>query len=203
MAANQKINLNGLEPHYRAGIKSLRQLAQEFGCTSGRVAQIAKEQGWTRDLSERIRAKADAKLNRAILSDKVSGGEKDATENQIVEENADMMVAATLGHRKDAVQLRQLCRNMVSELAEISGKPLELKALIEAVVASGDALAAKDLRQVLSLPSRIVSLDKLSAALDRLIKLERVVLGIDKDKGKGGTIEEMYAQLDRMGAANG
>lgn len=52
-----------IELDYRAGIKTLRQIAGEHGITHGAVNKRAKANGWERDLSAKIQQKADALLS--------------------------------------------------------------------------------------------------------------------------------------------
>jgi len=193
-----------VELEFRAGIKVLRAIAGDYKITEGAIRARAKRHGWIRDLAPRIEARAEELLRRRVVRKSLRSVGNNGAEAQIVEANADMMAVATLRHRKDVARARELCQSLVEELTKVTGRPSEIQALIAAVsAASEDAQKiAKELGQALSLPSRIGSMDKLSAALDRLIKLERLVLGIDKDKAKGGAIEEMLVRLDFM-AANG
>ena len=48
-----------IEPDYRAGIKSLRQIAAEQGISEGATRKRAKRDDWSRDLLERIQDKAE------------------------------------------------------------------------------------------------------------------------------------------------
>lgn len=48
-----------IELDYRAGIKSLRQIAGEHGVSEGAIRKRAKRDDWTRDLNAKIQSKAD------------------------------------------------------------------------------------------------------------------------------------------------
>ena len=48
-----------IELDYRAGIKTLRQIAGEHGISEGAIRKRAKRDDWARDLSERIQDKAE------------------------------------------------------------------------------------------------------------------------------------------------
>lgn len=43
-----------IEADYRAGIKTLRQIADDHGITHGAINKRAKRDGWSRDLSARL-----------------------------------------------------------------------------------------------------------------------------------------------------
>jgi len=55
--AKKAINWKAVELDFRAGVKSLEQIGLENGVTKGRISQVAKRDGWTRDLKNRIKAK--------------------------------------------------------------------------------------------------------------------------------------------------
>lgn len=185
MAAKQKTDWDAVEPHYQAGIKSLRQLAEEFGCTSGRVAQVAKERGWTRNLSAKIKAKADAKLSRSIVSAELSA-QKAATENEVVEANAMMQADIILRHRSSISEAREHMQQLLKEAAKQSGNVELLEKLAELVTAD-DTPSNKRYEvfmRAISLPSRAQTLDKLASALERIVRLERQAFGIDREEEK-------------------
>ena len=48
-----------IEADYRAGIKTLRQIAGEHGVSHVAINKRAKRDGWSRDLSAKIAAKAE------------------------------------------------------------------------------------------------------------------------------------------------
>jgi len=180
MAAKKKTDWDAVEPHYRCGIKSLRQIADEFGCTSGRVAQVAKERGWPRDLSAKIKAKAEAKLSKSILSAEVIA-QRVISENEIVEANATMQVNALLGHRTDIKRHRTLSIKLLAEIEAQTNEP-ELFAQLGELLQSPDDKGIDRLneiyRKVIATPSRIDSMKKLAETLKTLIALEREALGI-------------------------
>jgi hypothetical protein len=115
--AEKKTDWDAVEPQYRAGIKSLRQLAEEFGCTSGRVAQVAKARGWERDLSHKIQAKVESALSRAAVSADISTKRK-ATETEVIDASAAAITNVVMAHRTDISALRGKARDYQRELDE-------------------------------------------------------------------------------------
>ena len=57
----RKMDVEALERDYRAGILTIRQLADKHGINKSSVVNRAKKHGWQRDLSEAIKARAKAK----------------------------------------------------------------------------------------------------------------------------------------------
>lgn len=59
-----------IEADYRAGVKSVRQIAREHGLLEAAIRKRAKLEGWTRDLSAAIQAKADELVrNEAVRTE--------------------------------------------------------------------------------------------------------------------------------------
>lgn len=95
------INWTAVEAEYRAGLKSLPEIGREFGCSHVAVIKRAKRDGWARDLSARIKAKADDKVTRAAVTGAVTDTSKTVTENAIVEENATLLANLQVAHRNE------------------------------------------------------------------------------------------------------
>ena len=47
-----------IEIEYRAGVQSIRQIAQAFGVSDGAIRKRAKTQEWTRDLNGKNQGKS-------------------------------------------------------------------------------------------------------------------------------------------------
>jgi hypothetical protein len=59
MGTPKTVDWERIEADYRAGVKSLRETAGAHGITEGAIRKRAKQHGWTRDLKDKVRAKAD------------------------------------------------------------------------------------------------------------------------------------------------
>ena len=62
--SNAKINWNAIEGTYRAGQKSLREIAKEYGTAASTIKSRAVKNGWIQDA---------AGTKRRIVSDRMSG----------------------------------------------------------------------------------------------------------------------------------
>ena len=118
-----------IELDYRAGIKTLRQIADENGITHGAINKRAKRDGWERDLSEKIQSKADALVSKALVSKPVSTETKVA-ERQIVDANAQAVADVRLGQRDDIGRAKGITRSLLDEL-EDSAQAYELDARVK------------------------------------------------------------------------
>lgn len=190
------IDWEKIEIDYRAGIKPLRQIAEEHGITHGAVNKRAKRDEWTRDLSAKIQSKADAKVSKAAVSAEVSAA-KLATEQVVVEANAELQFRIRMEHRQDIGRARALFGQMLGELEVFTDG--DGQALIERLQAMTDppdadespeaatkrvAAMRKRLNELFTLSGRIDSGKKLVEILEKVVKLEREAFGITAGEGQ-------------------
>ena len=206
MAAKQKdVDRKRLEIEYRAGIKSFRTLGNEFGLSGARVAQIADEEGWTRDLKERIKAATEVKLNTAILDVKLDT-DKVERENQVVEAGSNLQVDVVLTQRKDIKRSRELGVKLFAELEAMTDSKELIAELGEIAYMKlsgevGEKLADKIMdtfNKVTSFGGRVSNYKALADAIKTMVGLERQAYGLaDNANGAADTpqvTEEMTVQ---------
>ena len=68
MTAPKIVDWEKIEGDYRAGVKTLREIAEERGITHGAINKRAKRDGWTRDLTAKIYNFHPAKYRRHICA---------------------------------------------------------------------------------------------------------------------------------------
>lgn len=179
-----EIDWDSMEPEWRAGIKTKKQLAEEYG-----VSRAAIDKHWaklevTRDLGAKIRLEAEALVTREAVTREVTLADR-VTEKEIVKANAEMQAGTILAHRKDIQRYRALCQSLLSQLEAETGEP-ELFSQIGELLAAPDEKGTDKLNEAyvkaISLPSRIDGVKKLAETLKTLIGLERQAFGID-DRG--------------------
>lgn len=198
MAAKRKIDWDAVEPHYRANIKTLTQIAKEFGCSIGRITQVATERGWERDLTAKIRAKAQAKLNKTILKNQAK--RKNAySETEVIEANSDKIVAVELSHRRDVTRAREFTMSLFDELKKMSVNREKLRKMGERMLNSDSKDAEKLLEtfvKVSSVPSCVDLVKKLADSIKIFVGLERDIYGITAEKSLGETLESLLEKID-------
>ncbi len=151
LSAPQKLDWSKVEPLYRAGVRSLPELAEEFGVSHTAIAKHAKKNGWERDLKARIQAKADAKVSEAMVS--AEGFTADhATETLRVEVEAEVQARLRLHHRKDITKYRAMGMHLAQQLDELGDEE--------------------------KLPVRVQAFKALTETLARLVTMEREAYGI-------------------------
>lgn len=188
-----------IESDYRAGLLSVREIAASQGITHGAINKRAKRDGWVRDLSAKIKAKAEALVSKREVSTTVST-ESTVTERSIVEANAEVIARVRLNHRSDIARARKLCMSLLAEI-EVETDNLELfeelGELLRADDEKGQDKRNEAYRRVISGASRIDSMKKLADALKVLVGLEREAYGIEGDQKQGGG-DDMVKVLSQL-----
>lgn len=183
--ANSHADWEHIELDYRAGVKTLRQMANENGISEAAIRKRAKREGWTRDLSVRIKAKADELVRKEAVRSEVRT-ERTASERAVVEANAQAIATIRLSHREDIRRQRDLGRTLLEELERISRhETLQyLDQMGELLTNAGDKNMEKMLEvltRITSIPGRIDSFKKLAEAVRIVIELERKAFNMDDD----------------------
>jgi hypothetical protein len=193
-----------IEAEYRAGIKSLRQIAEDQGVSHVYISKRAKKEGWTKDLSAKIKAKADELVNNAAVNTTVNAAKR-VTENAVIAANATAVYQVRIEHRTDIRRSRALFQNLLGELEVVStpeGQSL-LDELVDAMNDPADggepsdqaAKRAARMREViqkaLSVPGRIAAGKQVVEMLEKCIRLEREAFGMTIEDGKPAPVQQV------------
>ena len=207
-----------IEADYRAGVLSLREIADANpGVNHVAIARRAKRDGWSRDLSAKIRAKADALVtDQAVTADVTP--KRAISEREIIDANAQAIVSVRLSHRRDIQRSRRVTMALLDELEQQVG-PDQVAALEQL----GELLREPDergndklndlYRKIISLPGRAKTAKDLGENLRILVTLERQAFGLDTAGADGGdspagsttkqlTDAERAVRLSRLMAGN-
>lgn len=198
-----KANWEAIERDYRAGVRSLEMIGQEYGVTKGRISQVAKAKGWSRDLNAKIKAKAEEKVAQSVLNETLNAdlnAQRKVAEDQVVEANAELIAQKLFGQRSDVTRYRGLINKLTDQLELQLDSPDLFERLAELMSEGAEDGAIDKLneayRKVISLPSKVDTAKKLAETLRILIELERKVLKLDSDSGSGGgNVEDFLAGI--------
>ena len=190
-----KADWEAIEREYRAGILSVREIARRHEITEGPIRRKAKQKGWERDLTEKVKTRAQEKLSRASED---AGGAQDAgkdaattreQEERAVEENAERVAGVVNLHRRDIRDGREIVEMMLGELRHECEAP-GLQELAEQHIDEEGASQqrAQAIRKAVSLPGRAQTMRDLSQSMQRLVSLERQAFSLD-DSGKGDGVQ--------------
>lgn len=188
-----------IEVQYRANTLSLREIASEHGITEGAIRKKAKAEGWERDLSGKVKAKADALVRKEQVRSEVRAGSAE-TEKQVVEVEAQVQARIRLSHRSDIARNRNLLRKLVDEL-EHQTDNMDLLRQLGEIMFSPDDKGKDRLNEVyhtiISLPERTKTMKALGETLKVLIGLEREAFGITAQEQAADPLAELFKQVAR------
>lgn len=196
-----------IELEYRAGVKSIRQVALEFDVSDAAIRKRAKRDEWTRDLNAKIQAKADDLVRKEQVRNEVrASSEYKATEKETIDVNANLIASIRISHRKDIERSRRMVMDLFSELEHMIGidQANLLQELGDMMYKPNDKGIDKlnDLyMKIIQLPNRVKSIKDLSDALKTLIGLEREAHGLNKEEAKSE--DALTALLNSIAQSNG
>jgi hypothetical protein len=203
MAPRAVFDWEKIESAYRAGMQSLEAIAREHGCSSTAIRKKAKELGWQRDLTSKVRVAVRAKLGSGIGSGSGAGsGNPELTEAAIIEAESDKGVGLVNGHRNLLARAQKQIGVMLAELEYASTHQRENEdAIDEETKGDANGLRRSRMLQSVSLPSRAGVIVNLSNAMTKLITLERQAFNLndadDPDKPAGGTFKIEFVRARR------
>lgn len=205
--AGASVDWERIELDYRAGVKSLREIAQGSGVSHVTISKKAKAMGWTRDLSAKIQQKADELVNKSLVNSPVNTANA-VSERETIDANAQAIAAVKLTQRRDISRTRSITMALLKELELQTGQEnVELLRSLGEVMRSENEQGQdrmNDLYQkVISLPGRAKTMKDLGESLRVLIALERQAFGLD-DKDNT-PVDPFAAMLNRIaqGSASG
>ena len=202
--AEKEINWEKIELDYRVGVKSIRQIAAENEIAESGIRRRAKQYEWVRDLSEKIKAKADDIVRkesvRSSVRTKTTISEKDT-----IDANANEVASVRLAHRKDIQRSRKIAMSLFDELEMMVGQEnVKLLEMLGELMWSPDDKGndkVNDLyMKIISMPGRVKSMKDLSDTLKTLIALERQAFGLDDENNK--PVDALTALLERVSTGN-
>jgi hypothetical protein len=205
MAAEKKvIDWEKIELDYRSGVKSLREIASEQGVSDTAIRKRAKRDDWSRDLSAKIKAKADDLVRKEQVRMEVRTANH-ISEKETIDANANLVASVRLSQRKDIQRSRKIAMSLFDELEHQVGieNVENLEKLGELLRSDDDKGrdALNDLyMKIISMPGRVKSMKDLSDTLKTLIALERQAFGLDDENNK--PVDALTALLERVSTGN-
>jgi hypothetical protein len=200
-----------IERDYRAGIKTLRQMADEYGVSHPAINKRAKRDDWSRDLATKIKERAESLVTKSLVTTEVTT-ETRVAEKQLIEANAQALVQVRLSHRRDIHRSRSVLMRLMDELEQQVGPENillleELGELLRRPDENGQDRLNDLYRKIISLPGRAKTMKDLGESLRVLVGLERQAFGLtdgpDESDGSGGpgralTDAERAVRLSRL-----
>lgn len=184
MAKKKQIDWDKIERDYRADVLSIAQIARESGAPSSTIRARAKRNGWSRNLTARIKSKADEIVNQDAIKNAVANIQ--ASEEQTIEENARLTAGVRLAHRKDISRARLATVTLLDDLEAMIGQDGReslaelLKALVdEGLIEERDSTAIAAYKKATGLSQQIANMQKLADTMSKFVALERQAWNLD------------------------
>lgn len=153
MTEKPAVDWEGIERDYRAGLLTLRQIGEQHGVSHTAIKKRADRDGWDRDLSAKIKAKADSKVSKLAVSTEQTREQK-VSEQAIIEANAQAITNVIVAHRSSIGRLRAIAESLMVKL-ELPESEIKF-------------------------PDQVSSVKSLSETLKNLIGLERQAFNVDQ-----------------------
>lgn len=172
-----------IEIDYRAGILSVREIASRQGVSHVMIGKRAKKGGWERDLSAKIRAKADDLVaKQTATKDKEPSGTQKELTAVVIKENSEQLASVMLTQRRSVSRAHTLCMRLLEELEATTTDPELFATLGEFLREEGGDAAAKRsaaFEKVMTFTSRVDNMKKLGETLRNLVTVERDIYGLN------------------------
>jgi hypothetical protein len=209
--ARKPIDWQAVEVEYRAGRSTDVALSAKYGMSREALRLRVKKEGWTRSLAPAIKEATKAALaaesvvRQAKLAEvgievgTALGTQLAMTEKQVIESAVAENVTVVRSHKLMAAGMKALGERLLHELVDVGAQKEGIERLIDMVRTEDPQLGTR-LRDFMSVHSRIHSVDKLAAAMTKIVAIERQAHGLDDATNKGGSVEDLLLALQAEGA---
>lgn len=193
-----------IELDYRAGVKSLRQIASEQNVSEGAIRKRSKRDDWSRDLSKKIQAKADDLVRKETVRSEVRT-KLTITEKDTIDANGQKQASIRITHRKDISRARSISVKLFDELelmvgAENVGLLQQLGELLYSPDDKGMDKLNDLYMKIINLPNRVKAIKELSDTMKTLVALERQAYGLEEKENT--TADALTSLLESIAQGN-
>lgn len=220
----REIDWEAIRQDYETGCLTNREIAKKHVLSHTAVNKRARDEGWTRPLKAKIRARADQLVEEQIareaavssqpgaeVSSQVSTENGKLSEETRKELNAQVQAEVRQRERTDITEARTLCRELLRELGVQVARIEEIEAFAaiaarkQATGLDGEvdpkelAKAMDGFMKLVGLPSKAQVMQKLTDSLVKLVQAERQAYGIDDAGDKPESYEERLRRLGLLG----
>jgi len=194
--SSREIDWEGVERDYRMGQLTLRQIAVKFGIALSAVARHAKKGGWSRDLSDAVRACTSAKVMSALAEE---AKKRDASEEQVtfseVDLAANLNATIILGQQRRVSRQNQLLEKLISQLEKVTSERDSLETVGQTVSRTNTS-SDQAVGQLLTLRERVLMLKDAATITTTLNTEERKIFRLDGERPElDSSIESLLAAM--------
>ena len=177
MTSKKAIDWEAAERDFRAGQLSNRMIAEKHGVSETAIRKRAKAQGWSKDLTEKVRQEVRSQLVRAeVRTPSVS-------DREVIEVAAATGAQVVRTHRKDIRTAADIVGLLMGQLLDAASNREELAEAIEEETANDETGHRRaKLYRAISLQSHAAIVRDLSTAAKNLVQLERQAYNLDEQQ---------------------
>lgn len=106
-----------IESAYRAGLLSIRAIGEKYGVNHATIIKRAKNEGWQRDLTEKVKSATLAKVTKAVTTKSNHSGM--VTDGEIIDQASDVAAEIILEHRVNLSRWRGIASKLGDFLDEV------------------------------------------------------------------------------------
>ena len=177
-----------IEVDYRANVLSVREVGRLHSVSHTAIGNRAKDEGWTRDLGAKIKAKANAEVAKRQVATQVASLGR-VSEKQVIEANAEAIVQVRLSHRHDIRRGRAVVSSLLSELEmscgpETAAMLAEFGQLMRSEDKNGQDRRNDLYEKLMSMGGRVKAMKDLGDSMRVLVALEREAYGLEDAPGE-------------------
>lgn len=175
--SSSKTKWEWIKKRFRMGF-AYRQIAEDYkkahpglSISHQVIYRKSKAEGWQRDLSEDYSAAVDRKLIGRVKGDKGDKGDvAERSDEDVVDEAAEVAAETVEKHRKDADKLREAAMRIITEVDDNEA--------VTVVTRNGDKVTIQA-----DVTKRAQALNNASRALSQAVEIERRSLNLDRKEG--------------------
>lgn len=165
----QRVDWDALKPHYCAGVRPLREIAEEFGCSDAAIVKHAKKEAWTRNLAAKIQEQADRKVAAALVAaERADSPAAKLTEAVRVEVESEVQARVRVSHRTDINRTKRIANGLLEKLERL-----------EITEAPSDAFKAT--RKTATALPPTVSLKEATGIFKQLVDAQRTLVSMERE----------------------
>ena len=199
-APRPSVDWDAIEPHYRANIRSLKEIGEEFGVSAPAIHKHARNHGWTRDLGAQIRAKAEAKVLAEAVSEESRANEKAVTEG-----NAELQYRIRMKHRSGLSKLSAIKDKLLNHVESVVDYLVDLGEVVEMLRnpdENGKDAANDKMRKAMERSTVVDDLKKLAEIDEKVRKGEREAFGIDDKDLADNPVDAILKKINAEHGSN-
>ena len=117
------IDWDAIEIEYAKGVSSNREIATQFNISEGAIRKRAKQYAWSKDLTAKIKLKAQQKVRTIEYASHGTQSITKATEQELVESEANLQALALIGERASIKRLILLSDTTEAMMVSIKNDP--------------------------------------------------------------------------------